>query len=256
MSKQRRSSSRSTNNIYPEQFIQNVRAVQEGPKRKHWTRHDLKNVQPLTATQHEMFEDFFQGFHLIAHGSAGTGKTFLACFLALNELLDPSNNYDRIIIVRSAVPTRDVGFMPGTLSEKVALYELPYKDIFGDLLGKFSSYEDMKEAGYVEFCTTSYVRGLTWDNAIVIVDEAQSATFHEINSVITRIGKNTRLIIAGDIPQTDLRKKHEVGGMQDLITVAGNMNQFSVIEFTHHDIVRSEFVKSWIKACDELSVSG
>lgn len=255
MSKHRRSSSRATNNTYPDEFVQHILAVQDGPKRKNWTKHDLKQVHPLTPTQHEMFEDFFQGFHIVAHGSAGTGKTFLACYLALSELLSTSNDYDRIVIVRSAVPTRDVGFMPGTLDEKVALYELPYKDIFEELLGKHSSYQDMKDAGKVSFCTTSYVRGLTWDNCIVIVDETQSATFHEINSVITRIGKNTRLIVAGDIPQSDLRKGNERSGMQEFIKVASKMGQFSVISFTHHDIVRSEFVKSWITTCDEVGVT-
>lgn len=250
--------SRATRNIqpYPEELIQQTKALCEGPKRKHWSRHDLKLVKPLTPTQHDMFEDFFQGFHLVAHGSAGTGKTFLACYLALHELLNPDSEYDRIIIVRSAVPTRDVGFMPGTLAEKVALYELPYKDVFEDLLGKASTYQDMKDAGYVEFCTTSYVRGLTWDNCIVVMDETQSATFHEINSVVTRMGKNSRLIIAGDLPQSDLRKKGEESGMGDFIQIAHKMDQFSVIQFNHNDIVRSPFVKSWIIACNEYGRAG
>ena len=256
MSNKRRSARR-TDNVYElsEALAANGKAFEEGPKRKHWSLHDLKEIKPLTDNQAKMFRDFSNGHHIVADGSAGTGKSFLACYLALVELLERTNNYDRIIIIRSAVPTRDVGFLPGTLEEKAAMYELPYADIFAELLGKASSYQDLKDAKKVEFCTTSYVRGLTWDNAIVIMDESQSATFHEINSVMTRIGKNTRLIVAGDVPQTDLRKKGEVSGLDQFIYVAKEMKYFSVIHFTYADIVRSEFVKEWIKTCGKLGIS-
>lgn len=256
MSAKRRSAKRD-NNVYElsEALVANGRAQELGPKRKTWTQHDLKAVKPLTPNQNIMFDEFSRGQHVVANGSAGTGKTFLACYLALNELLDPDTQYERIIIVRSAVPTRDVGFMPGTLEEKVALYELPYRDIFADLLRRRNSYQDMKDAGLVEFCTTSYVRGLTWDNALIIIDECQSATFHEINSVMTRIGKHSRIIIAGDIPQTDLRKKGETSGFDQLVAVAKYMKMFSVINFSHMDIVRSDFVRSWIINCDKLNIT-
>ena len=184
-----------------------------------------------------------------------THNTFLACYLALTELLERTNNYDKIIIIRSAVPTRELGFLPGTIEEKAAMYEMPYADIFGELLGKGSSYQDLKDAKKLEFCTTSYIRGLTWDNAIIILDESQSATFHEINSVITRLGKNTRLIVAGDTPQTDLRKRGEKSGLDEFIAVASQMKYFSVIHFTYDDIVRSEFVKEWIKTCNRLGIT-
>lgn len=237
-----------------EALLENGRAMQEGPKRKSWTRHDLKYVKPLTPSQTEMFHDFFNGQQICAHGSAGTGKSFVAIFLALNELFR-NEDIDKIIIVRSAVPTRDMGFMPGTLEEKEMYYELPYQEMFADLLGRKSSYQDMKDAGVVKFCTTSYVRGVTWDNAVVVVDEGQNMTWQEINSVITRLGQSSRLIVVGDLLQTDLRKKHESTGMDQFIEVANKMRQFSVIRFTHHDIVRSEFVKSWIVACEESGIT-
>lgn len=248
-----RKQKRDTSNVYQltEALIANGKAQEIGPKRKSWSTHDLKHVKPITHSQHELVNAFDSGNHIVANGSAGTGKTFLACFLALRELLKADSTYKKIIIIRSAVPTRDLGFLPGSIEEKYAIYEQPYMDIFAELLRRASSYQDMKEVGWVEFCTTSYVRGLTWDDAIVIIDECQSATFHEINSVVTRIGKNTRLIIAGDIPQTDLRKKGEVSGFGELAHIASKMKAFSVVKFTHQDIVRSEFVKSWIIACEK-----
>lgn len=235
-----------------EALINNGRAIEEGPRRKQWTKHDLKHIQPLTSTQREMFHDFFAGKHICAYGSAGTGKTYIALYLALNEMLK-SQLIDRIIIVRSAVPTRDMGYMPGTLEEKEALYERPYRDMCADLLGRPNSYQDMKDAGVIQFCTTSYVRGLTWDNAIIIADEAQNMIWHEINSIVTRLGEESRLIIVGDIPQDDLVRKREQTGMERLINVADIMSAFSVIRFTYHDIVRSKFVKDWIMTCEGVA---
>jgi len=236
-----------------EALIRNGRAMQEGPKRKTWTKHDLNNIRPLTAAQEEMFRAFFEGKHICAHGSAGTGKTFIAIYLALSEMFR-SQTIDRIIIVRSAVPTRDMGFMKGTLEEKEALYELPYAGMFAELLGRRNSYQDMKNEDVVRFCTTSYVRGLTWDNAVVIIDEGQNMTFHEIDSIVTRLGDNSRLIFAGDLRQSDLTdRRHEHTGMDAFIKVVSKMPSFGVIQFTKHDIVRSAFVKSWICACEEIA---
>lgn len=237
-----------------EALVRNGEAMREGPRRKTWTKHDLRHIKPLTPNQELMFRDFIEGKHICAHGSAGTGKTFVAIYLALNEML-AAQKVDKIIIVRSAVPTRDMGFMPGTLEEKEMFFELPYSEMFATLLGRKNSYQDMKDAGCVRFSTTSYVRGLTWDDAVVIVDEGQNMTFHEINSIVTRLGQNSKLIFVGDLPQTDLRKKYEQTGMDKFVKVAQKMPTFSVIHFTHHDIVRSEFVKSWIIACEENGVA-
>lgn len=228
----------------------NGHAILEGPKRKSWNIRDLKTTKPKNSAQEELFHAWYNGKHIVAHGSAGTGKTFLAFYLALQEVLEQRAR--RIIIVRSAVATREVGFLPGTLEEKTAMYELPYKDIAWELVGRRSTYDDMKEAGLIEFMTTSFVRGLTWDNAIILVDEGQNMTFHEINSIMTRIGNNTRIIFTGDTKQTDLDgKRLGFEGMTHALKVMKGMNNFQGIEFTKFDIVRSEFVKEWITACEE-----
>lgn len=254
-----RKSSPRKNNVYQltEALVRNGKAMEEGPRRKTWSIHDLKIISPLTPVQHDFFQDFISGKNICGHGSAGTGKTFIAIYLALNEILRKDTPHKQIIIIRSAVSTRDLGFMPGTLEEKTALYEAPYKDMFVELLGRYSSYDDMKEAGKVEFCTTSFVRGLTWDNAIVIIDESQNMTFHEINSIMTRVGVNTRIIVVGDSIQSDLdhkARKQDSSGLKEFIKVVLTMKEFSVLKFTKNDIVRSEFVKSWIVACEELHV--
>jgi len=233
----------------------NGRAMQEGPKRKTWSRHDLKFVKPLTPAQEEMFRDFIEGNNVFAHGSAGTGKSFVALFLAMQEMLRVESQIDRVIIVRSAVPARDVGFLPGTLEEKNAVYEQPYRDIFADLFGKKSTYDDMKDAGYIEFVTTSFIRGMTWDNAIVVFDEVQNANWEEANTVMTRIGDSSRIIICGDVKQNDLLyKKMDKTGISTLLEVTKRMPDFTNVTFTRHDIVRSDFVKQFIIACEDLGV--
>ena len=162
------------------ELLLNHKAIQEGPKRKTWSTHDLKSIKPLTPTQDEMFHAWFQGDHICAHGSAGTGKTFLALYLAFLEILE-TQNQNRIILVRSAVPTREVGHLPGTLEEKTALYELPYHDICWELFGRKTTYQDMKDAGVIEFMTTSFIRGLTWDNAIVIYVVNRPAVYCQLD---------------------------------------------------------------------------
>jgi len=228
----------------------NGKAQDEGRKRKSWNIQDLKDVHPLTRSQEDLFHSWFNDQHICAHGSAGTGKTFLALYLAMNELL--TQQQTRVIIIRSAVSTREVGHLPGTLEEKLAAYELPYKDTMYELFGRASTYNDMKDAGMIEFMSTTFLRGLTWDNAVVVVDEGQNMTFHEINTIMTRIGTNTRIIFTGDIKQSDLgMRRGDVSGMAKAIDVFRRMEKFDCIEFNRHDIVRSEFVKSWIVASEE-----
>lgn len=234
-------------------LVMNGGAVREGPRRKAWTKHDLHVIRPLTPAQEEMFHAFFNGKNICAHGSAGTGKSFVALYLALSELLG-RQSFEKIIIVRSVVPTREVGHLPGTLEEKTAIYELPYIAMFRELLGRPTSYNDMKEVGLVEFTTTSFLRGITWDDAIIVVDEGQNMRFDEINTVMTRLGENTKVIFTGDLVQTDLRKNHELTGMKDFLTIIRNMDEFSDIVFTRHDIVRSSLVKSWITACEDAVI--
>lgn len=222
------------------------------PKRRRWSLYDLKNIKPLTPAQEDMIHTFVNGQNVCAYGSAGTGKSFLAIYLALNEVLNPDTKQDHIILVRSVVPTRDIGFLPGTLEEKIALYETPYHDIFGEIIGRDSTYKDMKDAKLVEFITTSFIRGLTWNNAVVVVEESQNMTAQEINSVMTRVGVDTRVIFTGDTRQSDLAHKAngQGSGMEHFLKVIDKMNEFEKIHFTVQDIVRSDFVKHWIIACE------
>ena len=234
-----------------EALLHNGSAIKNGPKRKTWSTHDLKTIKPLTPSQQDLFHAWFNYDHICALGTAGTGKTFLAFYLALSEVLNPKTPQDKIIVVRSVVPTRDVGFLPGDLAEKVSVYEAPYKDICAELIGRSSTYDDMKESGIIHFMPTSFVRGLTWDNAIVIVEECQNMTFHEINSIVTRLGQDSRVVFTGDTQQTDLRPVE--CGMEKLQKTVGNIKTFGVVEFGHNDIVRSEIVKSWIIAAEMVA---
>lgn len=258
MSRKRRSvSTHHHNNIVEltQALYLNGKAAQEGPKRKTWSRHDLKHVKPLTPAQEEMFEAFADGQHIFAHGSAGTGKSFVALYLALTEYFRVESEVEKIIIVRSAVPTREIGFTPGTEAEKLAVYEQPYKDIFADLIGRYSTYDDMKEARIVQFTSTSFIRGVTWDNAIIVFDEIQNANWEEINTVLTRVGSNSRIILCGDVKQNDLiYRKADKSGITTLLDVTKKMPSFSTVTFSRHDIVRSEFVKQFVIACEEVGV--
>lgn len=234
-------------------LLQNdAQARMEGPHKKKWSKHDIRAIKPLTDNQHDMFRAYFQGSQICAHGSPGTGKTYLALYLALCDILDGNKPQNHLILVRSAVATRDVGFLPGTLEEKMASYEMPYKDIFADLFHRTSTYDDMKEQGFVRFMTTSFIRGLTWDNAIIVVDEGQNMTWHEINSVLTRVGTDSRVMFTGDLAQTDLNKSsRDQSGMERFVRVAESMKEFSCIKFTTDDIIRSDFVRSWIIASEQ-----
>jgi len=253
MAKKRRNGAKAQLEEVTLALVQNGRAMTEEVKRKTWSKHDIKLVKPLTPTQEDMFHAWYNEKNICATGSAGTGKTFLALYLAITEIIQKHQN--RIIIVRSAVPTRDVGFLPGDLDEKTALYELPYQDIMWELVGRASTYHDMKDAGIIEFMTTSFIRGLTWDNAIIVIDEAENMTFHEIDSIMTRIGENTRVIIAGDVKQTDLDgRKNGTCGLADAIKVMKTMEEIDIVQFNKYDIVRSEFVKSWIIATEETLI--
>lgn len=227
-------------------------ALKEGPKRKKFTEHDLKHIKPLTEGQRMMFESYFSGNTIIANGSAGTGKTFCSLYLALRDIFDKESQQKEIIIVRSSSSVKNQGFLPGSLSEKMAPFEDPYKDVCASLLGKSEAYETLKESGMLRFMSTSFVRGLTWDNAVILIDEAQGLNFHEMNSVITRIGKNSKLLICGDTKQDDLiYNKNDVSGYPRALRAFEKMKEVDIINFTRDDIVRSKFVKSWICAVED-----
>ena len=204
---------------------------------------ELQQIDPLTRNQLAAFES---ENHLVLCGVAGTGKTFVGCYLAFDDMA--KKVYDKLVIIRSAVPTRDIGFLPGTEKEKASVYEEPYKDIANDIFGRGDAYQILKAKGLVEFMTTSFIRGITLRDAVIVIDECQNMSFHELDSIITRVGRNCRVILAGDFAQSDLKSN----GMGDFLAVLEWMNEFDFIEFGVQDIVRSEFVKNYIIAKHEL----
>lgn len=212
----------------------------------------LKQIQPLTDNQEQSFRSFWEGQNLVLHGCAGSGKTYISLYLGLNDLL--KGDFKKIIIVRSAVMTRDQGFLPGTLQEKMAQYEVPYKDIFQDLFGRADAYDMFKKKNAVEFMSTSFLRGLTFDDALIVIDEFQNMTFHELSTVLMRVGNNSKVIVCGDIEQDDLghKQKRESTGAEQFIRVAQKMKCFDVIRFNENDIVRSGFVKQFILAARQV----
>ena len=215
---------------------------------------DLKTFAPLTENQGLFFNSYKVGeYFMFLSGSAGTGKSFIALYKALEEVMDKGNSFNQVLIVRSAVQTRDVGFLKGSLEEKTSLYELPYEQISATLFNKKDAYQRLKEQGYIEFTTTTALRGISIDNSVVIVDECQNMTWGELSTVITRIGHQSKIIFVGDTKQNDLTKKSsEVSGLPDFLVVANSMPEFCRIHFTPEDIVRSSLVKSWIIACEKL----
>lgn len=206
----------------------------------------LKEFPPLTESQKEVFRNFDNDEHLVLHGLAGTGKSFISLYLALRQVLTGSSDFNKIVIVRSVVPTREVGFLPGSVKEKIKVYEQPYETICTELFGRADAYNILKTKNYVEFMSTSFIRGITLDNCIVIVDEVQNMLFGELDSVITRIGKNSKLILCGDFRQSDLQKDIDRKGLLDILKILKAMDYFKYVEFSERDIVRSDFVKQYI----------
>jgi phosphate starvation-inducible protein PhoH and related proteins len=205
----------------------------------------LRAVKPVTINQNKAFKAFSSGQHILMNGCAGTGKSFLGCYLGLNEV--DMKAQGQLVIIRSQVPSRNPGFLPGNEDEKAAVYEAPYVSIVEELYRKGGAYTRLKDTKVIDFETTSFLRGRTLDNAVLLVDEVQNMTFEEIDTVLTRVGQNTRVILCGDSRfQNDLKK--ETSGMTRLIETVSRMPTFSTVTMTVEDIVRSGFVKDWIIA--------
>jgi phosphate starvation-inducible protein PhoH len=224
------------------------------------TNADLKNIYPLTHNQEIFFNLYRKGnTAMLLHGVAGTGKTYIAMYNAFQEILNDNTEVKKLVIVRSAVPSRDIGFLPGNEKDKVEVYSQPYQEICSDLFPRFGAkaYSKLKEQNFVNFMVTSYVRGLTLDDCIVIVDEVQNLNDMELNSIMTRVGQNTKIIFCGDFRQTDLNRKHDVSGLKKFIQIANHMQSFRQVEFNVDDIVRSQLVKEYIIArmqCEDMQL--
>jgi phosphate starvation-inducible protein PhoH len=210
---------------------------------------DLKTFEPLTENQKLFFDAYKRGDYFIAlHGVAGTGKTFIAMYKSLEEVLDKANPFKKIIVVRSAVQSREIGHLPGDVAEKMEIYQQPYRQICETLFGRKDAWDRLEEQNYVEFISTSFIRGMSFDDAIIIVDEMQNMNFEEIDTVMTRVGYRSKIIWCGDYRQTDLRKGNDKSGILKFFDIAHHMRAFTRIEFDADDIVRSSLVKDYIIA--------
>ena len=220
----------------------------------------LIDIEPLTDNQKKLFDSYAEGKHIVAYGAAGTGKTFITLYNALADVLDDRTPYEKIYLVRSLVSTREIGFLPGDHDDKASLYQIPYKNMVKYMFQMPTDpdfemlYGNLKQQETISFWSTSFIRGTTLDNCIVIVDEFQNLNFHELDSIVTRIGENSKIMFCGDATQTDLIKTNEKNGIIDFMKILNVMPSFDVIEFGINDIVRSGIVKEYLVAKMELNL--
>jgi len=222
-------------------------------KNKEINHNNLVAIKPITDNQKVVFESFNKkSKNQFLFGAAGTGKTFCALYLALRSVMDLKTNYEKVILVRSLIPTREIGFLPGDEEDKAALYQVPYQNMVQFMFEQpntqaFSNlYDRLKGQGTLYFLSTSFLRGLTFDNSIIIVDECQNMNFHELDTIITRVGQDSKIMFCGDFDQTDLQRTNERNGLHDFLRILEEMEEFNCTEFTIGDIVRSGFVRSYL----------
>ncbi len=220
----------------------------------------MRDIEPLTENQKKLFESYKNGKNLVAYGAAGTGKTFITLYNALKDVLDPSTPYDKIYIVRSLVATREIGFLPGDHDDKSFLYQIPYKNMVKYMFEMPTDadfqmlYGNLKAQDTIDFWSTSFIRGTTFDNAIIIVDEFQNLNYHELDSIMTRVGQDSKIMFCGDATQSDLTKTNERNGIMDFMRIIRLMPSLDIIEFGVEDIVRSGLVKEYILAKMEVGL--
>ena len=221
-------------------------------KNKDITYNQLSTIKPVTDSQKLVFDSWKKGQNQFLFGCAGTGKTFISLYLALQEVLKNETPYDKVIVVRSLIPTREIGFLPGDEEDKAALYQVPYSNMMQFMFEQpneqaFSMlYDRIKAQGSFYFLSTSFLRGLTFDNSIIIVDECQNLNFHELDTIITRVGQDSKIFFCGDFGQSDLTKLNERNGLMDFLQILQEMQEFNCTEFDIGDIVRSGFVRSYL----------
>ena len=216
------------------------------------TNSDLVKVEPITDNQKLVFNSYKKGQNQFLYGCAGTGKTFVTLYLAMNEVLRHDTPYDRVVMVRSLIPTREIGFLPGDEEDKSALYQVPYSNMVQFMFKQPNEqaftmlYDRIKSQGSFYFLSTSFLRGLTFDNSIIIVDECQNLNFHELDTIVTRVGQDSKIMFCGDFMQTDLSKVNERNGLHDFLRILEEMEEFNCLEFNIGDIVRSGFVRNYL----------
>lgn len=220
----------------------------------------LIDIDPLTENQKKLFNSYAEQKHLVAYGCAGTGKTFITLYNALREVLDERTPYEKIYLVRSLVATREIGFLPGSYDDKSDIYQIPYKNMVKYMFQMPSDadfemlYGNLKAQETIKFWSTSFLRGTTLDNSIIIVDEFQNANFHELCSIITRVGENSKIMFCGDATQSDLIKTNEKNGVIDFMKILRTMPSIDIIEFGIDDVIRSGLVKEFLIAQHALGL--
>ena len=221
-------------------------------KNKELNHQQLVTIKPITDNQKQVFATWKKGQNQFLFGSAGTGKTFVSLYLALNDIFDLKKPQERVILVRSLIPTREIGFLPGDEEDKAALYQVPYQNMVQFMFEMPNEqafnglYDKLKGQSSLFFLSTSFLRGLTFDNSIIIVDECQNLNFHELDTIITRVGQDSKIIFCGDFDQSDLQKTNEKNGLHDFLRILEEMDEFNCTEFTIGDIVRSGFVRNYL----------
>jgi len=221
-------------------------------KNKEINASSLVAVKHITDNQKIVFDTWKKGKCQFLFGAAGTGKTFISLYLALKDVMDLKKPFNKVVLVRSLIPTREIGFLPGDEEDKAALYQVPYMNMVQFMFQmpneqQFNTlYDRLKGQGSLYFLSTSFLRGLTFDNTIIIVDECQNLNFHELDTIITRVGQDSKIVFCGDFDQTDLVKQNERNGLHDFLRILEEMEEFNCLEFTIGDIVRSGFVRSYI----------
>jgi len=212
-------------------------------------------IEPLTPNQERIFKAWDEGKNLFIYGAAGTGKTFTALYKALYDCIKTTPNYERVYLVRSLVATREIGFLPGDHEDKSSLYQIPYKNMVKYMfeMGNDNDFEmlygQLKAQESIKFWSTSFLRGVTLDNSVIIIDEMQNLNFHELDSIITRVGENSRIVFCGDAMQTDLVKDREKNGIHDFMRILEMMpDDFEMVEMGIDDICRSGLVRNYLLA--------
>jgi phosphate starvation-inducible protein PhoH len=217
---------------------------------------ELKHIQPITDNQVITFNSYDKGDNLFLHGCAGTGKTFISMYLALKEIENGRSRRRKLVIIRTAQSSKDIGFLPGNEKQKLEVYEAPYKAICAELYHRDDAYDILKHKGVIEFHSTSFLRGTTIDDAIIMVDEVQNCRYVELRTVLTRTGDKSRVVLCGDTKQDDLTSERfkETSGLRDMMKVFERMGVMSTVQFEIDDIVRSGFVRDFIIAENELGL--
>ena len=221
-------------------------------KQKEITYSQLNQIKPVTDSQKVVFDTWKKGLNQFLFGCAGTGKTFVSLYLALSEVLKNDTPFDKVVMVRSLIPTREIGFLPGDEEDKAALYQVPYSNMMQFMFEQPNEqafetlYNRIKAQGSFYFLSTSFLRGLTFDNSIIIVDECQNLNFHELDTIVTRVGQDSKIFFCGDFGQSDLTRMNERNGLMDFLQILQEMDEFNCMEFNIGDIVRSGFVRNYL----------